>query len=258
MDTGAIKQRLEYDSYGNVLSDSNKGFQPFGYAGGLHDGDTGLTKFGFRDYDQLTGRFTTKDPIGLNGGVNVYLYAMGNPVMLVDRMGLGPIIGNQKIGIITFSRTDPKDRKMIGAIDQSRFDKIYHPETDEGFVNAISITPNGSTISIFGHGGRGSVTMEPDGGGIDVFPSTFDGLDLNHDKSTVNFFTCNFAEDSPHSSHNEAMINLLEWSKAMGGPTESGYTGSVRYHTGGFYTWITSHPIYGKGDLILYDPNNKR
>lgn len=37
----------------------------------------------------MTGRFMTKDPIGVNGGANVYLYAMGNPVLLVDRLWLG-------------------------------------------------------------------------------------------------------------------------------------------------------------------------
>jgi RHS repeat-associated protein len=88
--TGEIKQRLDYDSYGNVTLDTNPGFQPLGFAGGLYDSHTKLVKFGFRDYDPTTGRFTTKDPIGLNGGANVYLYAMGNPVVFVDRVGLGP------------------------------------------------------------------------------------------------------------------------------------------------------------------------
>jgi RHS repeat-associated protein len=88
--TGEIKQRLDYDSYGNVVLDTYPGFQPLGFAGGLYDSHTTLVKFGFRDYDPTTGRFTTKDPIGLNGGANVYLYAMGNPVVFVDRVGLGP------------------------------------------------------------------------------------------------------------------------------------------------------------------------
>lgn len=32
--TGAVEQRLDYDAYGNVLLDTNPGFQPFGFAGG--------------------------------------------------------------------------------------------------------------------------------------------------------------------------------------------------------------------------------
>jgi len=61
--TGAIVQRLDYDAFGQVLVDTNPGFQPFGFAGGLYDQDTKLTRFGARDYDPVTGRWTAKDPI---------------------------------------------------------------------------------------------------------------------------------------------------------------------------------------------------
>ena len=67
-DTGEIAQRMDYDPWGKVLYDSNPGFQPFGFAGGLYDTDTGLTRFGARDYDAETGRWTAKDPILFNGG----------------------------------------------------------------------------------------------------------------------------------------------------------------------------------------------
>jgi len=44
--TGAVAQRIDYDSFGNVISDTNAGFQPFGFAGGIYDAGTGLTRFG--------------------------------------------------------------------------------------------------------------------------------------------------------------------------------------------------------------------
>jgi hypothetical protein len=43
---------------GNVTSDTNPGFQPFGFAGGLYDRDTGFVRFGRRDFDPLVGRWT--------------------------------------------------------------------------------------------------------------------------------------------------------------------------------------------------------
>ncbi len=49
--TGTAVQRMDYDEFGNVILDTNPGFQPFGFAGGLHDRDTRLTRFGVRDYD---------------------------------------------------------------------------------------------------------------------------------------------------------------------------------------------------------------
>ncbi len=87
--TGAIVQQIAYDEFGNVLSDSNPGFMPFGFAGGLYDRNTKLTRFGARDYDAETGRWTTKDPIRFAGGdTNLYGYVLGDPVNDFDLEGL--------------------------------------------------------------------------------------------------------------------------------------------------------------------------
>ncbi|MDR1008481.1 MAG: RHS repeat-associated core domain-containing protein [Campylobacteraceae bacterium] len=62
---------------------------PFGFAGGLYDKDTKLIKFGYREYDSYTGRWTSKDPIDFNGGsLNLYGYVLGDPVNLIDVEGL--------------------------------------------------------------------------------------------------------------------------------------------------------------------------
>ncbi len=85
---GSIAQRLDYDAFGRITFDSNPGFQPFGFAGGLYDPQTGLVRFGARDYDPETGRWTSKDPIGFGGGdANLYGYVLGNPVNLTDDDG---------------------------------------------------------------------------------------------------------------------------------------------------------------------------
>ena len=81
---------IEYDSFGNILSDSNPTFAvPFGFAGGLHDRDTGLVKFGFRDYDPDIGRWTAKDPIFFAGGdTDLYGYVLNDPINFTDPFGL--------------------------------------------------------------------------------------------------------------------------------------------------------------------------
>ena len=87
--TGAVAQRLDYDSFGQVLADTSPGFQPFGFAGGLWDRDTGLVRFGARDYDPQVGRWTNKDPIRFDGGdTNIYAYVGNDPVNLIDPSGL--------------------------------------------------------------------------------------------------------------------------------------------------------------------------
>ncbi len=89
IDTGVVVQQMDYDTFGNVLFDSNPGFQPFGFAGGLYDVDTKLVRFGARDYDAQVGRWTAKDPILFAGGdSNLYGYVLGDPVNFVDPKGL--------------------------------------------------------------------------------------------------------------------------------------------------------------------------
>jgi RHS repeat-associated protein len=89
--TGTVIQRLDYDEWGNVSQNTNPGFQPFGFAGGIYDDETGLTRFGARDYDASAARWTAKDPIGFAGGaLNLYTYVLGDPVNMIDRLGLGP------------------------------------------------------------------------------------------------------------------------------------------------------------------------
>ncbi|MDR1530353.1 MAG: RHS repeat-associated core domain-containing protein, partial [Burkholderiales bacterium] len=62
-----------------------------GFAGGLYDSKTKLTRFGARDYDAETGRWTAKDPILFEAGdTNLYGYALNNPVNFIDRNGASP------------------------------------------------------------------------------------------------------------------------------------------------------------------------
>ncbi|GJQ59641.1 MAG: hypothetical protein SCALA701_24420 [Candidatus Scalindua sp.] len=88
--SGNITKRIDYDSFGNIINDTTPGFTiPFGFAGGLHDRDTDLVRFGARDYDPTISRWTAKDPIDFVGGdVNLYGYVINNPVNLIDPEGL--------------------------------------------------------------------------------------------------------------------------------------------------------------------------
>lgn len=96
---GTVAQRMEYDEWGNVTADTSPGFQPFGFAGGLRDGDTGLVRFGHRYYDASIGRFLQPEPLlqhpravvgfarrGIQ--LNPYSYAANNPIHFVDTTGL--------------------------------------------------------------------------------------------------------------------------------------------------------------------------
>ena len=87
---GNVVKEIIYDTYGNIINDSNPSFKvPFGFAGGLYDPDTKLTHFGYREYDAHTGKWTAKDPILFKGGdSNLYGYVLNDPVSGFDPMGL--------------------------------------------------------------------------------------------------------------------------------------------------------------------------
>ena len=96
--TGLAVQRMDYDEFGTVLLDTNPGFQPFGFAGGLYDNQTGLVRFGARDYDAVTGRWTAKDPIRFNGrDPNLFGYVSNDPTNVFDALGLRIDFGNQAL-----------------------------------------------------------------------------------------------------------------------------------------------------------------
>ena len=88
--SGNVVKQINYDSFGNIISDSNPAFTiPFGFAGGLFDTNTGLIRFGVRDYDPDIGRWTAKDPILFTGGdTDLYGYCLSDPVKYVDSKGL--------------------------------------------------------------------------------------------------------------------------------------------------------------------------
>lgn len=97
--TGAVAQRIDYDAFGRITQDTSPGFQPFAFAGGLYDADTGFVRLGARDYDPSIGRWTAKDPTGFRGGdANLYAYAYGDPVNYVDVNGLNPMLVAVAIG----------------------------------------------------------------------------------------------------------------------------------------------------------------
>lgn len=58
------------------------------FPGQLYDTHTAMNYNYFRDYDPNTGRYIQSDPIGLQGGINTYQYALSNPLNFIDPTGL--------------------------------------------------------------------------------------------------------------------------------------------------------------------------
>jgi uncharacterized protein RhaS with RHS repeats len=71
-------------------------------------------RFGFRDYDPLTGRFTAMDPLGYAAGdPDLYGYCLDDPVNFVDpaglfRFGKRPLGGGPWLGLLSDNPIDDK------------------------------------------------------------------------------------------------------------------------------------------------------
>ncbi|MBI9078587.1 MAG: RHS repeat-associated core domain-containing protein [Pseudodesulfovibrio sp.] len=88
--SGNVIKEVLYDPFGGIIEDTNPELRiPIGFAGGLHDHDLGFVRFGWRDYDTFTSRWTAPDPMGDAGGdPDWYGYCLDDPVNLNDPTGL--------------------------------------------------------------------------------------------------------------------------------------------------------------------------
>lgn len=132
---GSVVQRIDYDGWGNIISNLGSQVSDLTYAGGLYDEHTGFIRFGARDYDPISGRWTAKDPIGFAGGQsNLYEYVLNDPVNLVDINGL-QLVSNSG------ARNFVNDQVTPIVNDIVEFSKTYTPYALTGF--AVALTAGG-------------------------------------------------------------------------------------------------------------------
>lgn len=91
-DPSDVPYRVDYSAFGRVSGIAGASdWIPFGFAGGLHDPDTGLVRFGARDYDSSIGRWVSKDPIQFEADeANLYVYSLNDPINWQDLDGQDP------------------------------------------------------------------------------------------------------------------------------------------------------------------------
>lgn len=89
----------EYDPFGKATEVVALVEQNIRRPGQYFDRETGLHYNHFRTYDPATGRYITSDPIGLNGGLSTYGYAMQNPNKYFDLFGLDVYICRRPVNI---------------------------------------------------------------------------------------------------------------------------------------------------------------
>jgi RHS repeat-associated protein len=100
--SGTLIETYDYDAWGQVTVYDGSGNElttdlglptsgignRYTFQGREIDWTTGLTYFRARWYDPATGRWLSKDPIGISGGLNLYAFCGNNPVNFIDPLGL--------------------------------------------------------------------------------------------------------------------------------------------------------------------------
>ncbi|API57989.1 hypothetical protein BSL82_00620 [Tardibacter chloracetimidivorans] len=107
----------------NATTPAKAGYLPYGenstnttgtfrYTGSRIDSEavavsqpSGLTYMRARSYSPAWGRFLQVDPIGFDGGINLYAYALNNPLNLTDPNGTSPF-SNQGSGVTLVAGID--------------------------------------------------------------------------------------------------------------------------------------------------------
>lgn len=95
-ETGNVLERRSYDAFGEatymladgtVVPDSPTGVD-IGFQGQLMDQLTGMYQMGYRWYSPVLGRWVSRDPIGLTGGLNPMAFVENQPNISKDSSGL--------------------------------------------------------------------------------------------------------------------------------------------------------------------------
>jgi len=88
--TGEAQARFEYDPFGQEVRATGPALAhaKFRFSSKYFDGESDLSYYGYRFYNPDTGRWVNRDPIGEQGGVNLYGFVSNNPVNATDPLGL--------------------------------------------------------------------------------------------------------------------------------------------------------------------------
>jgi RHS repeat-associated protein len=231
---GALQSRTRYEPYGYVVAGSTP---VIGFAGHVHDAESGLTYMQQRFYDPVAGRFLSVDPVttDVNTGAsfNRYAYANNSPYKYIDPDGRDSTV---KDGVI---KIEPKDQTVpritlpntVGATGVSSSSSTFHTydvRTPSNLTNAAAV---GRGIANSPTPGPGNLPASPSGtvnnaGGIPTAGNTnlVKSFSVNTpDAAKFTNITVNYTVSGAHGLTEGFVIRYGEISPSNGAITLRSY-----------------------------------
>ncbi len=107
--SGAVVWSAKYSSFGEASIDVESVVNNLRFPSQFYD-ETGMHYNFHRYYDPRLGRYTRSDPIGLDGGINLFAHVQNNPLNQIDPMGLDTHRCSRELGGPYEPATDPERR----------------------------------------------------------------------------------------------------------------------------------------------------
>ncbi len=104
---GSVSAQYEYGPFGEPIKVTGAAIakaNPIRWSSKYTDEESGLSYYGFRYFQPITGRWINRDPIDEEGGINIYVFVNNTPLSDVDALGWVPTLGFKTI-------LEPRDGK---------------------------------------------------------------------------------------------------------------------------------------------------
>ena len=130
---GYVTHQYAYDPFGKVSGSSGAAVNPFRYIGkyGVLDDGDGIACIRARYYMPSIARFISKDPMpsadGDSQGLHRYIYALNNPVKLIDISGWSPMEGSGSD--VLGGSSDAAHRSLLEAQAKAARLQAYNAQT---------------------------------------------------------------------------------------------------------------------------------
>jgi RHS repeat-associated protein len=141
-ETGTVVWSADYRPFGEPSVTVNGIQNNFRFPGQYFDRETGLHYNWHRYYDPGTGRYLRADPIGLYGGVNLFGYVHGNPIVRSDEVGLwlsqGGAYVHQRVIYLNIGKDLPRNLHL--SLVQSQFfaDSLQFQNAENAYRHAMT------------------------------------------------------------------------------------------------------------------------